>query len=155
MANYTPNYQLHQWAPEDKFLRTDFNEDLNKIDTALGDSATKTAALEAAVNKRGNCNMELFTYTGTGTYGEGKAKKIQFSVKPDLYFVAGHNTLILGPGASKSPLLIAEDPISGTFVKGTDVTWSGNTLSLVNTVSAQYQMNVKDKVYWVLGLKRK
>ena len=36
MANYTPNYQLHQWAPEDKFLRTDFNEDLNKIDTALG-----------------------------------------------------------------------------------------------------------------------
>ena len=35
MANYTENYGLHQWAPEDDFLRTDFNEDLAKIDNAL------------------------------------------------------------------------------------------------------------------------
>ena len=36
MANYTEHYQLHQWEPGDAFLRTDFNEDLEKIDTALG-----------------------------------------------------------------------------------------------------------------------
>ena len=36
MASYTPNYGLHQWVPEDDFLRTDFNEDLSKLDTALG-----------------------------------------------------------------------------------------------------------------------
>lgn len=36
MATYTPNYGLHQWVPEDTFLRTDFNEDFQKIDTALG-----------------------------------------------------------------------------------------------------------------------
>ena len=42
MANYTPNYQLHQWEPEDKFLRTDFNQDLSKIDTALGAVAADT-----------------------------------------------------------------------------------------------------------------
>lgn len=35
MATYTPNYQLYQWIPEDKFLRTDFNEDFSKINTAL------------------------------------------------------------------------------------------------------------------------
>ena len=35
MANYTPNYQLHQWEPEDPFLRTDFNQDLQKIDNAI------------------------------------------------------------------------------------------------------------------------
>lgn len=35
MANYTQNYKLHQWEPNDDFLRTDFNEDLLKIDTAL------------------------------------------------------------------------------------------------------------------------
>ena len=35
MATYTPNYGLHQWAPEDNFLRTDFNTDFLKIDTAL------------------------------------------------------------------------------------------------------------------------
>ena len=35
MANYTQHYQLHQWVPEDDFLRTDFNEDFKKIDTAI------------------------------------------------------------------------------------------------------------------------
>lgn len=36
MASYTQHYQLHQWASTDDFLRTDFNTDLEKIDTALG-----------------------------------------------------------------------------------------------------------------------
>lgn len=36
MANYTANYGLHQWEPEDNFLRTDFNADFAKMDTALG-----------------------------------------------------------------------------------------------------------------------
>lgn len=36
MANYTQHYQLHQWEPNDNFLRTDFNADFEKIDTALG-----------------------------------------------------------------------------------------------------------------------
>lgn len=35
MANYTEHYQLHQWEPDDAFLRTDFNEDFKKIDNAL------------------------------------------------------------------------------------------------------------------------
>ena len=35
MANYTQHYQLHQWESTDNFLRTDFNEDLEKIDTAI------------------------------------------------------------------------------------------------------------------------
>ena len=35
MAGSTPNYGLHQWEPTDQFLRTDFNQDLSAIDTAL------------------------------------------------------------------------------------------------------------------------
>ena len=35
MANYTQHYHLHQWEPEDSFLRTDFNGDLSAIDAAL------------------------------------------------------------------------------------------------------------------------
>ena len=35
MASYTSNYGLHQWVPEDNFLRMDFNEDFKKIDTAI------------------------------------------------------------------------------------------------------------------------
>ncbi len=36
MAAFTPNYRLHQWVPEDKFTRADFNQDFAALDTALG-----------------------------------------------------------------------------------------------------------------------
>ena len=42
MATYTSNYGLHQWEPEDNFLRTDFNEDLRKIDEAIKGVETDT-----------------------------------------------------------------------------------------------------------------
>ena len=36
MGTYkTEHYGLHQWVPEDDFLRTDFNENFEKLDTAL------------------------------------------------------------------------------------------------------------------------
>lgn len=35
MASYTPNISLHQWEPEDAFLRQDFNQDFQKIDAAV------------------------------------------------------------------------------------------------------------------------
>ncbi|MGN8967493.1 hypothetical protein [Intestinimonas sp. HCP28S3_D6] len=52
MATYTPNYGLHQWAPEDKFLRTDFNEDFSKLDTALKAAEGEIAAAEARSTER-------------------------------------------------------------------------------------------------------
>ena len=36
LATYTANYGLHQWEATDDFLRTDFNTDFQKIDTAIG-----------------------------------------------------------------------------------------------------------------------
>ena len=36
LATYTEHYGLHQWESTDDFLRTDFNTDFQKIDTALG-----------------------------------------------------------------------------------------------------------------------
>ena len=67
MADYTEHYQLHQWEPEDSFLRTDFNEDHEKIDTALGALAQLTANHTAAIAKLGNCAIQHITYTGNGT----------------------------------------------------------------------------------------
>ncbi|MEQ2456841.1 hypothetical protein [Flavonifractor hominis] len=45
MANYTEHYHLHQWEPEDSFLRTDFNEDLATLDAALKQLDTDLGAL--------------------------------------------------------------------------------------------------------------
>ena len=63
MANYTEHYQLHQWEPGDAFLRTDFNEDLEKIDTAL--------------EGKGNCRIATGSYAGTGEYGKSHPNTIQ------------------------------------------------------------------------------
>lgn len=50
MANYTNNYQLHQWEAGDDFLREDFNQDFQRIDAALGEKS----------------GMVFGTYTGDG-----------------------------------------------------------------------------------------
>lgn len=39
MASYTEHYGLHQWEPDDNFLRTDFNKDFKAIDGALGEKS--------------------------------------------------------------------------------------------------------------------
>ena len=49
MAKYTEHYRLHQWEPEDSFLRMDFNEDFAKIDSAIA--------------ARGNCLQVVGTFT--------------------------------------------------------------------------------------------
>ena len=61
MASYTSNYQLHQWVPEDDFLRTDFNTDFQKIDAAI--RAAKAQAEGLASSK---AEVVIGQYTGNG-----------------------------------------------------------------------------------------
>ena len=66
MANYTAHYQLHQWEPEDSFLRTDFNEDFAKIDGALGGKAEQSAVDTLAEQVAGKSELVTGSYTGDG-----------------------------------------------------------------------------------------
>ena len=159
-SNYTEHYGLCQWEATDQVLREEFNQDHVKIDETLKAMADKDLALESAMTTvaaaAGNCQMELITYTGTGTYGTGKGTKITFSHIPDIYFIVGDLALVTGQGGNKTPLLVAQDKTyNESFVDDTNVTWNDAQLSLVNGVDARYQMNSKSKLYWVLGLKRK
>ena len=56
-SNYTTNYQLNQWEPTDPVLRTDFNADNAKIETAL-------ASLEARVSVLSRVVPDLAYYLG-------------------------------------------------------------------------------------------
>ena len=56
-SNYTENYGLCQWEAGDSFVRTEFNQDNQKIDAAL-------KAVEGC-----NCQLHVKTYTGTGASG--------------------------------------------------------------------------------------
>ena len=71
MANYTEHYQLHQWEPEDPFLRTDFNEDLKKIDTAL---------------EQQKFSPVLGSYTGDGV----KDRTIELGFRPRILVISGY-----------------------------------------------------------------
>ncbi|UQT46648.1 hypothetical protein M5E87_15015 [Flavonifractor plautii] len=66
MTNYTAHYQLHQWEPEDSFLRTDFNEDFAKIDGALGGKAEQSAVDTLAEQVAGKSELVTGSYTGDG-----------------------------------------------------------------------------------------
>ena len=108
MATYTSNYQLHQWVPEDDFLRTDFNTDFQKIDTALA-SVLSTA--------KGRCWLFPGSYVGNGnssrTFGMGQTVQAVF----------------LSTGSSTITALRNGGTISNVAVAGNGFTISAATLN--------------------------
>lgn len=102
-SNHTSNYNLNQWEPEDKVIRTEFNEDNQKIDGALNGLATQISTkadqsgldtLAATVAKKANQSaldavaatipkIAVGTYTGTG----GQKRTIQIGFTPKAVFV--------------------------------------------------------------------
>ena len=57
-ANHTPNYNLNQWEPEDRVLRTDFNADNAKIDAAVQAVDLKAEALSQSKADRSELEAE-------------------------------------------------------------------------------------------------
>ena len=90
-TNQTTNYQLNQWEPTDQVLRTDFNADNAKVDTALADLAenkadqadldtlsgavtglaSTVAGHTTALTALGNCEIQVTSYVGTGDQAWG------------------------------------------------------------------------------------
>ena len=73
MATFTPNYGLHQWEPEDSFLRTDFNEDFQKIEETL-------SGLQAGVD--GKSTVVCGSYVGTGSADKNQEQTITLGFAP-------------------------------------------------------------------------
>ena len=48
-SQQTPNYRLSRWAGTDRILVEEFNDNWDKIDTALKSSADGVAALQTAL----------------------------------------------------------------------------------------------------------
>ena len=74
MANYTAHYHLHQWEPEDSFLRRDFNEDFQKIDAGLAG--------------RGDCSLLFGSYVGTGTCGPSEPTVLTLGIPAKALWVS-------------------------------------------------------------------
>ncbi len=85
MANYTQHYHLHQWEPEDSFLRTDFNGDFQRLDEAL-------AGLDGRKPE-----LRLGRYTGDGT--QNRAVALGCAPRAVLLFCRDREALLAWPGA--------------------------------------------------------
>ena len=112
----TENYQLCLWDPEDKVLRTDFNEDNEKIERALkkkaeqsaldtlekqmAEKAEKTAhdALAGQVTalEQGRLRYKFDSYTGNGTAGKNNPTQLEFDFKPLMLLIVHPTSQIYG-----------------------------------------------------------
>ena len=165
-SNYTTNYELPLWEPQDSFLRTEFNEAHQKIDAAIAskaDAADVTALeseVDALARSAGNCRIVTGSYTGTGGYGEDQPNTLTFSFPPKL--------VVLAVGDAHSVLLSPCPQAAGYHEAYTrygmlKLTWSGNSLSWYvdgfydgslysNGGSAERQLNQTGTTYYYLAL---
>ena len=142
-SNYTTNYELPLWEPQDSFLRTEFNEAHQKIDDALGNMAQIASG----------------QYTGTGEYGASAPCQLEFSFQPLFLFITANlsvgnyatvlipDTMGLGWSTRSSQNMVSESSSVdvGGFRCYTE--FSGNTVSWYNLLSAGAQLNAANQVY--------
>lgn len=149
MSAYTKHYQLHQWDPQDPFLRTDFNQDLSKIDTALGTLSATATELGEELNLRGNCQICFQTYVGTGTYGNSKPNTLTFPGKPLVLLVRANDTdgrfIMALQGAIVAHTTIYPD-------NWVTLSWSDNSVSWYHYSRPEIQMNNIGTTYFVVAL---
>lgn len=121
MASYTQNYQLHQWEPEDNFLRTDFNQDFSRIDTALKGLADKVVQTVSG------------SYVGTGEYGAEHPSQLEFPFEPDLVVIVVNDAYTLEAGTLVLRGQTVSSGIGSTTNTGSclgiSLVWSGRTLT--------------------------
>ena len=143
----TSNYGLKRWDPEDRILHTEFNDNWDKIDTALKSSADGVAALQTALAGAGNCKIETSTYTGNGKNGYTNQTTLTFDAAPLLVFVGGYDGqhMCLFPGYSAARISFANASYSNT------VSWGENSVSWYSTQSAEVQFNKSKTTYYVVA----
>ena len=157
----TEHYELNQWLATDQVLRTDFNADNAKIDAALNTLAGQVsgkadgeafqalsgtvAGHTAAIAQLGNCEIDLFTYTGNGQYGSGNPTYISFSRSPMFFLIIGGDCFAFG-SKSFNRLFLNLSSNNASAV----TTWSGNRVAFTQG-AASWQMNQSGTTYYVVA----
>ena len=140
MATFTSNYQLHQWVPEDDFLRTDFNADFQKIDAALASkaSASGLTSLRGTVSGIQSDLLDKAELV-TGSYtGNGSTQTISLGFRPRAVIIALNEY----SAAAVFPNLTS--PIAAVSASGFSVT---------NAAGYSYNTNKNNTAYAYLALK--
>lgn len=135
-SGQTKVYGLNQWQAEDQVLREEFNADNAKVDQALAQ----------LTQIKGNCQIIMGSYIGTGTYGESHANTLVFERPPAIVFVVGDRSCFMLQGNPTADITYATTGSTLTL------TWSGSGVAWHCGSGAYEQMNVKEKVYHYAAL---
>ena len=160
---YTQNYQLPQWVKSDRILMDDFNDANTKIDAALKSHDDSLAGLETALTgglaAKGNCQIYLASYTGTGTYGETSPNTLTFPAAPVLVMVIGGGAPVVGGNSQGTAFAIRNGTLFvtgiGSSIRCWPAIWSadGKTMSWYAFNSgAEGQLNAAGVTYTVVAL---
>ena len=154
-TNQTTNYQLNQWEPTDPVLRTDFNADNAKLDTALQNQADSLTTLTAAVSSntsalsgKGNCQVYSTSYTGAGT----SSCSVSLPGYPMFVMVSGGNHCLWGIRGSSFGLSFNQ------YGQGTNLSfsWSSQSVSWsAPNSNKDFACNTLNTTYYVLALLQK
>ena len=127
---------------------SDFNSDNAKLDEALGTLAQTVTGHTTALAQKGNCRIETFTYTGTGT----SPCQISFTGQPLLFVILAYRTFFFGSWGDEEARAILHDPLDKSdYITGIDAAWSGYQLSL-SSDNAYKQANDTGEIYRVIAL---
>ena len=139
MAQYTSNIGLHQWAPSDHFLRTDFNQDFAKIDGAFGQCGTvqsrkkadksELAALRSQVDEK--TSLVIGQYTGNGT-----ALTVTLGFRPAAVFIPIYQRYMAATFRGQAPQLVTLTDDGFTVQLGNDTIVTPNQSGSIYTYLA-------------------
>ena len=142
----TPNYRLSRWAGTDRILVEEFNDNWDKIDTALKGNADGVAALQTALAGAGNCEIGMISYTGTGQYGTSSPTTVTFPKMPAGFFLCGAKNYLVVRGGDDHACMIYYTG-STTYVSQVPVRGKGNQFRYSSS-KPSYQLNEEGVPYW-------
>ena len=164
----TSNYGLKRWDGEDRILVEEFNDNWDKIDTALKSNAEAVAAetaareagisaLQTALTSCGNCKIVTGSYTGTGKYGSGNKNSLTFPFEPKLVIVQNKSKAMPELGASDTHqygMLLAIRGLAQYVTSAYPfiLSWEGNTLRWYSEYNERLQLNVSGQAYCYLAI---
>lgn len=138
---HTTQYQFNLMEGTDKFLPGPLNENMEKVEAALGE-------LGAVVKAR--AKITIGTYVGTGVYGEDGPVTLDFAnplgTAPKFLFVVdeyGYSRLLLVNGVPRHITHRTDVSSDSTCA----ITWTETGVSWYNTKSAYYQLNADGHAY--------
>ena len=151
-SNYTTNYQLNQWEAGDQVLRTEFNQDNQKIDAALKNHDDELATHTSALAQMGNCEIVYGSYQGTGAYGQGNHSTLTFEHEPLLVAIMPETisgqSVMLGFWAVRGSSFLYT---SEYYQSKVGLIWQDKALSWSGSDSS-YQFNDLGTTYYYVAL---